>query len=418
MTDKVGGVKRFWRTLGPGLITGAADDDPSGITTYSLAGAQFGTSLLWMPIVSFPLMWAVQLMCARIGMVTGRGLMAAMRQRFPRPLLFAACGALAIANGINIGADLAGMADAAELLSGVNSHVWVVGFGVGILYTTIRLRYAQVVRVLKWLSVVLFAYFITAMISGPDWGKIAHDVFLPTIPSSPAGWGMIVAIMGTTISPYLFFWQASQEVEEEKARGRAGRERAGATATEMRTRFADVGVGAFVATFSMFFIMLTTALTLHATGNTNPGTSAEVATALQPLAGRAAMLLYTVGIVAIGLLAIPTLAGATAYAFAELLALRQGIDEQFHHAKAFYSIMALSVVGGIAMDFFNINAVRALYWTAVINGLLAPFLLIGILIVAADAGLMRGQAASRGAILLVGGTTLLMIAAGVAMLVF
>ncbi len=415
MTARGGRVRLLWRALGPGLITGAADDDPSGITTYSLAGAQYGTALLWMPIVSFPLMWAVQLMCARIGMVTGRGLMAAMRQRFPRSVLWMACVALAIANGVNIGADLTGMSDAAELLSGVDSHVWVVAFGTGIMFTTIRLRYAQVVRVLKWLSVVLGAYFITALISRPDWGRIVHDVLIPQIPRGPDGWGMIVAIMGTTISPYLFFWQASQEVEEEKSHGRIGRQRSGASPAELRARAVDVGVGALVATFSMFFIMLTTALTLHATGNTHPQSSAEVARALEPLAGSAAMLLYTVGIVGIGLLAIPTLAGATAYAFAELLSLRQGIDEQFHHAKAFYSIMVLSVAGGVAMDFLNINAIRALYWTAVINGLLAPFLLVGILIIAADAGLMRGQPSSRRAMVLVSVTTVLMIAAGVAM---
>ncbi len=415
MTNSPGRVSRFWRTLGPGLITGAADDDPSGIATYSLAGAQFGTTLLWMPIVAFPLMWAVQVTCARIGMVTGRGLMAAMRQRFPRRLLFAVCGALAIANSINIGADLAGMADAVELLSGVNSHAWIVAFAVGILYSTIRLRYAQVVRVLKWLSVVLGAYFLTAMISHPDWGRIMHAVLIPRIPEGSAGWGMIVAIMGTTISPYLFFWQASQEVEEEKAIGRFGRTRAGATADELRARTTDVGVGAFVATFSMFFIMLTTAITLNATGNTDPQTSADVARALEPLAGRAAMLLYTIGIVAIGILAIPTLAGATAYAFSELLALRQGIDEQFHHAKAFYGIMGVSIAFGVAMDFLNINVVRALYWTAVLNGLLAPFLLLAIVLIAADAVLMRGQKSSRIALAAVSFTTVIMAAAGLAM---
>ncbi len=417
MTQPRSGLARFWRKLGPGLITGAADDDPSGITTYSLAGAQFGTTLLWMPLLSFPLMWSVQLMCARIGMVTGRGLMASMRHRFPRPVLWAACTALAIANGINIGADLAGMSDAAELLSGINSHVWVVAFGVGIMFTTIRLRYTQVVRVLKWLAVVLGAYFFTAIISGPDWSHIAHDVLVPVLPGGPNGWGMVVAILGTTISPYLFFWQASQEVEEEKSKGRLGRERGGASIAEIRNRTMDVGVGALVATFSMFFIMLTTALTLHARGITDPTTSADVARALEPLAGRMAMLLYTVGVVAIGLLAIPTLAGATAYAFAELLALRQGIDEQFHHAPAFYSIMVLSVAGGVAMDFLGINVVRALYWTAVINGLLAPFLLVGIIIIAADARLMHGQTSSRIAIGLVGFTTALMFAAGIAMFV-
>jgi NRAMP (natural resistance-associated macrophage protein)-like metal ion transporter len=409
------GMRRFWRTLGPGLITGAADDDPSGITTYSLAGAQFGTSLLWMAVVSWPLMWAVQLMCARIGMVTGRGLMAAMRQRFPRPVLFLICGALAVANGINIGADLDGMADAAELLSGVNSHVWVLLFGVGITLAAVKLRYALMSKVLKWLALVLGAYVITALLSKPDYAQVLRDTLVPRLPTGADGWGMVVAILGTTISPYLFFWQASEEVEEEKERGRERSARIGATAVELQTRNIDVGVGTFVSNAAMFFIMLTTALTLHAHGILKPQTSAEVAKALEPFAGRSAMLLYTIGLFGLGALAIPTLAGATAYAFAELLGLRQGIDADFNRARAFYGIMIVSVLGGITMDFLKIDAVRALYLTAVINGLVAPPLLVGIVLVARDAKLMRNQPSSRWSAGLVWVTTALMIAAGVAM---
>ncbi len=413
----VGGVRRFWRTLGPGLITGAADDDPSGITTYSLAGAQFGTSLLWMAVVSWPLMWAVQLMCARIGMVTGRGLMASMRQRFPRPVLFIICGALAIANGINIGADLDGMADAAELLSGVNSHVWVMLFGVGITVAAVKLRYAMMSNVLKWLALVLGAYVITALLSKPDYLQVLRDTLVPRLPSGSDGWGMIVAILGTTISPYLFFWQASEEVEEEKEKGRGRSQRIGATAAELQSRNIDVGAGTFVSNAAMFFIMLTTALTLHAHGQLHPKTSADVAKALEPLAGRSAMLLYTIGLFGTGALAIPTLAGATAYAFAELLGLRQGIDAEFSRARAFYGIMIVSVLGGIIMDFLKIDAVRALYLSAVLNGLVAPPLLIGIVIVARDSKLMQDQPTSRVSAGLVWLTTALMVAAGVAMFV-
>jgi len=411
------GLRRFWRTLGPGLITGAADDDPSGITTYSLAGAQFGTSLLWMAVVSWPLMWAVQLMCARIGMVTGRGLMASMRQRFPRPVLFAICGALAIANGINIGADLAGMADAAKLLSGISSHVWVVVFGVGIMVAAVKLRYAVMSNVLKWLALVLVAYVITALLSKPNYLQLLRDTVVPSVPTGADGWGMIVAILGTTISPYLFFWQASQEVEEEKELGRGHSARIGATPAELQTRNIDVGAGTFVSNAAMFFIMLTTALTLHAHGVLKPQTSADVAKALEPLAGRSAMLLYTIGLFGTGALAIPTLAGATAYAFAELLGLRQGIDAEFSRARAFYGIMIVSVLGGVVMDFLKIDAVRALYLTAVINGLVAPPLLIGIVLVARDTKLMQGQPSSRWSAGLVWLTTALMIAAGVAMFV-
>ncbi len=414
---KPGPIARFWRTLGPGLITGAADDDPSGITTYSLAGAQFGTSLLWMAVLSWPLMWAVQLMCARVGMVTGRGLMAAFRERFPRPLLFVVCAALFFANSINIGADLAGMADAAELLSGVNSHVWVTVFGIAILWATVQMRYAQVANVLKWLALVLMAYVITALLSRPNWGEVLRDTFIPRLPSGADGWGMMVAILGTTISPYLFFWQASQEVEEEKGIGRARAQRIGATPEELKARNTDVGAGTFVSNGAMFFIMLTTALTLHRNGTTHPQNSAEVARALEPLLGHSAMLLYTIGLFGLGALAIPTLAGATAYALAELLGLRQGIDAPFTRARAFYVIMIVSVAGGVAMDFFNIDAVRALYWTAIVNGLVAPPLLIGIVTVARDAKLMHGQPSGRLSMVLVWATTVLMIAAGVAMFV-
>lgn len=412
-----GRVARFWRSLGPGLITGAADDDPSGIATYSLAGAQFGTGLLWMPLVSWPLMWAVQVTCARIGMVTGRGLMAAMRQRYSRPVLIGICVLLFSANAVNIGADLAGMADAAELLSGVNSHIWVVLFGLGIMFGTVRLRYRQMARVLKWLSLVLGAYVITAFISGPKWGDIFREMLSFHLPRTREAVGMIVAIFGTTISPYLFFWQASEEVEEEKTEGRIGRARVGATDQELQARSVDVVSGTFVATVSMFFIMLTTALTLHASGLTQPATTSEVASALEPLAGKAAMWLYTIGLLGTGALAIPTLAGASAYAVAELLALRQGMDERFHRAPAFYAIILLSIGVAIGMDFIHVSPVRALYWTAVINGLLAPILLVAIAQLSGDQTVMHQQPAARFTRAMVWFTAAVMAAAGIAMFV-
>src|SRR6476660_10438476 len=233
---------RFWRVLGPGVITGAADDDPSGIATYSIAGAQLGTGLLWTAIVTWPLMAAVQTMCARIGMVTGRGLMAGLRSKFPPWVLVTAAAALLVANTINIGADLSGMADAAELLTGVNSHLWVGLFGVGSGWATLRLRYSQLARVLKWLALVLLVYIVAAIHIGPNWGEVAVAAFVPSAPVGKAGWATLVAILGTTISPYLFFWQASQEVEEEKAQGRHSVvSRRGATADEMLRRKLDVG---------------------------------------------------------------------------------------------------------------------------------------------------------------------------------
>jgi NRAMP (natural resistance-associated macrophage protein)-like metal ion transporter len=407
---------RLLAALGPGLVAGAADDDPSGIATYSLAGARLGTDLLWMAWLTWPLMAAVQLMCARIGMVTGRGLIAALRSKFPRRVLAPAAGALLIANTINIGADLSAMADAAELLSGVDSHPWVVLFGAGIAWATIRLRYHALARVLKWLTLALFAYVATAIFIHPNWGAIARATFLPGVPHGRQAWAMIVAILGTTISPYLFFWQASQEVEEEKERGRRTvRAREGATRAELFDRGIDVGIGTLFSVLVMFFIILVTALTLHAHGVQAPETSRQVAEALQPLAGRFATLLYTLGIVGTGLLAIPTLSGSAAYALAELFGWREGIDERFPRARAFYLVVAGAISAGVAMDFANLNPVQALYWSAVVNGLLAPFLLAGILLLASDRKLMKGQPASLFGRLLVGATTVAMFAAGVAM---
>lgn len=411
-------IRRFWRTLGPGVVTGAADDDPSGITTYSIAGAQFGTNFLWAALFTWPLMAAVQSMCARIGMVTGKGLLGALADKFPRPVLATACVALVIANTINIGADLAGMADAAELLTTVDSHVWVVVFAVAIAWATVRLRYAVIANVLKWLALVLFAYVITAIKVGPDWSTVIRDTVIPSLPRSREAFATLVAILGTTISPYLFFWQASQEVEEEKASGRHSLDaRRGASAEEISRRRIDVGVGTFFSNVAMFFIILTTALTLHQAGLRELSTSREVAQALEPLAGHLATLLYTIGIVGVGALAIPTLAGSAAYAIAELFEWRQGIDERFRGAPAFYVVILLALTAGVLMDFTNVNAVRALYWTAVINGLLAPFLLVGILLAASDHRLMRGQPSSRLGRAVVAATTITMFVAGVGMFV-
>jgi NRAMP (natural resistance-associated macrophage protein)-like metal ion transporter len=385
-------IVRFFSTLGPGLITGAADDDPSGIATYSIAGAQLGTALLWTAFITWPLMAAVQFMCARIGLVTGQGLGAAFGRKFPRPLIILASLALLAANTINVGADLSGMADAAEMLTGFNSHWFVVLFGVGIAFATIRFRYYQIAMILKWLALCLFAYVITAFIVGPDWWRVLHDTFVPSWPQNHAAWENLVAILGTTISPYLFFWQASQEVEEEKAMGRRMlRQRQGATRREIIDRKLDVGTGTFFSNLVMYFIILTTALTLHAHGIKDIDTSKQAAEALKPLAGSIAYTLYTVGLIGVGLLAIPTLTGSAAYAFAETFKWRQGLDERFRGARYFYGVIILSTVVGIAMDFLGINPVKALFWTAVINGVLAPFLLIGILFVACDRKLMNGQ---------------------------
>src|SRR2546423_1307546 len=407
---------RFWDSLGPGLIAGAADDDPSGIATYSVAGAQLGTSLLWTALLTWPLMASVQMMCARIGMVSGRGLTAAFKTKYPRPLVFVAITALLMANTINIGADLAGMADAAEMLTHVSSHLWVIVFALAISWATIRLRYYQIAGTLKWLALVLFAYVISAFVIHPDWRAALHHTFIPSMPHGKEGWQTLVAILGTTISPYLFFWQATQEVEEEKAAGRKTlRERQGATGDEIRTRKFDVGIGTFFSNLGMYFIILTTAFTLNRTGHTNIETSKDAATALLPLAGRLATTLYTLGIVGVGLLAIPTLTGSAAYAFAEALGWKQGLDKRLKQARSFYMMILASTVAAVIMDFTRISPVKALYWTAVINGVLAPFLLVAILMIASDNKLMNGQASSRLGRVIVGITTLAMFIAAIAM---
>jgi NRAMP (natural resistance-associated macrophage protein)-like metal ion transporter len=411
-------MRLLLRSLGPGVITGAADDDPSGIATYSVAGAQLGTELLWTALLTWPLMAAVQMMCARIGKVTGQGLAGNFKQRFPRWLLGVFIVALLVANTINIAADLAGMADAAEMLSGVKSHVFVLIFAVLISWATVRLHYHQIANVLKWLVLVLFAYPVTAFVAGVDWSRVLRATLVPTMPHSRDEWSTLVAILGTTISPYLFFWQASEEVEEEKAAGQSTlAQRRGATLKELELRNIDVGVGAFFSNMVMFFIILTTAITLNRHGITHIETTRQAAEALRPLAGKFAATLFTMGIVGVGFLAIPTLAGSTAYAFAETLGWRQGLDKELKRARAFYALILLSTGVGVGLDFIGINPVKALYWTAVINGLLAPFLLVAILVVASDRKLMQSQPSSRLGWTVVALTTLAMFAAGVAMFV-
>ena len=329
-------------------------------------------------------------------------------------VLIATC--LMIANTINVGSDLSAMADAAEILTRISSHFYVVVFGFGIGFAVIKFRYHQIANVLKWLALVLFAYIITAFLIKPDWLTVLKVAALPSLPSG-TGWATLVAILGTTISPYLFFWQASQKVEEEKAMGRRLLiRRQGATSKEINDRILDVGVGTLFSNLVMFFIILTTALTLNAHGLTNILSSKEVAEALCPLAGNLAMLLYTVGIIGVGLLAIPTLTGSAAYAYSEVFHWRTGLDEKLKHARTFYGVIILSTFCGAALDFANVNLVQALYWTAVINGLLAPFLLVGFLLVARDHKIMRGQPSSKFSQVVVLVTTLLMFGATFGML--
>ena len=412
-------VRRFFGVLGPGLITGAADDDPSGIATYSMAGAKLGTGMLWTALLTWPLMATVQTMCARIGMVTGMGLMRSLRKRFPMPIIVLFSVALFLANTINVGADLLGMADAAEMLVGIKAGFFVVVFGIVITVTSVKCNYQQIARIMKWFCLALFAYVLTGFIIKPEWGVVARDTVVPSLPHGHEALAMLVAILGTTISPYLFVWQASQEVEEEKAHGlNRVNLREGASQGEINNRALDVGAGTFFSNLVMYFIILTTGLTLHRHGITDIETSRQAAEALRPLAGSFSASLYTVGIIAVGFLSIPTLAGSAAYAFAETFAWRQGLNEKPKAARRFYAVFALSMGAGMALYFFKVNPVKALYWTAIINGVLAPFLLTAIVIIASDRKLMKKQPSSLAARVCVGMTALLMFAAAAGMFIF
>jgi Mn2+/Fe2+ NRAMP family transporter len=290
-------------------------------------------------------------------------------------------------------------------------------FGIGIAYVSIRCRYDQIAHILKWLALALFAYVITGLIIRPNWSQVLGATFIPTLPKRHEMWATLVAILGTTISPYLFYWQSSQEVEEDKRKGRRTvTQRRGSTPQEIFDRKIDVGVGTFFSNFVMYFIILTTALTLHKSGQ-QIETSRQAAEALRPLAGNFAAVLFTLGVIGTGLLAIPTLAGSAAYAFAETFGWRQGLDEKFGRARAFYAVFLVSLGIGIALDYLHISPMKALYWTAVFNGLLAPFLLLGILIIACDRSLMQTQPSSMTSRIVVGVTATLMFAAAIAMFV-
>jgi Mn2+/Fe2+ NRAMP family transporter len=304
------------------------------------------------------------------------------------------------------------------MLSGIDARWFVVIFAVLISWATVQLQYRQIANTLKWLVLVLLAYPITAFVVGPNWEQVARATFLPSLPHGRAAWSTLVALLGTTISPYLFFWQTSQEIEEEKAEGKTTlASRKGATEDELVLRRIDVGVGGFFSNLVSFFIILTTAVTLNRHGITNIETTSQAAEALRPLAGRFAATLFTVGIVGVGFLAIPTLAGSAAYACAETLGWQQGLNRSIKKARAFYAIILLSTAAGVCINFFGIDPVKALYWTAVLNGLLAPFLLVGILMVATDRKLMLGQPSSRLGTIVVAITTAAMFVAGVLMFI-
>lgn len=370
-------VRGFFADLGPGLITGAADDDPSGISTYSVTGAVFGYMPLWTALFSFPLMAAVQLMCARLGMVTGRGLAGVVRRNYPRSVLWGACALLIVANVFNIGADLGGMAEATEMMTGIKSYYWTPLYTILIISLLFFSSYRHIARIFKWLTLVLFAYIAAAFLARPDWGAVWSATLVPRVEWSSRFLATFVGILGTTISPYLFFWQASQEVEDDRAEGKVTVEqRKGSTDEELRVARTDVLTGMFFSNLIMFFIILTTAATLHENGQTKIETARQAAEALRPLAGDGAYLLFTLGIIGTGMLAVPILAGSAAYAVAEAKSWRGTLEDRPSISKKFYAVIAVSMVLGLVLNYFGINAVKMLFYSAVLNGVLAPPLIV------------------------------------------
>lgn len=417
-SDADRGASAFLRKLGPGLITGAADDDPSGIATYSQAGAAFGFGLLWTALISLPLMAAVQLMCARIGIVSKSGLASALRDHYPRWLLWVACVLLVVGNTVNIAADLGGMAAAASMLTGVPRAPFVPVFAVIILGMLVYASYERITQIFKWMTLALFAYIIAAFLAHPHWPQVVVGTFVPQIAWTQDYLLTFVAILGTTISPYLFFWQAAQTAEQDHHVAlRFPYRRRRALRREIRDTTVDTNTGMFMSQLIMYFIILTAGATLHAHGVTDVQTADQAAQALRPVAGALAYWLFAFGIVGTGMLGVPVLAGSAAYAVAEAAGWERGMDEKPHAAKEFYGVMAVAMIIGTLLALTNVNAIKLLLWSAVTNGVLAPPLIIIILLVCNNKRVMGRYRNGVVANVLGWAAAALMSAAAIAMLV-
>lgn len=389
MAAEANPVKRFFLLLGPGLVTGASDDDPSGIGTYAVAGASFGFATLWTALLSFPLMTATQIICARIGQVTGRGLAGVLRRHYSRWLLYPAVAGLVVANTLNAGADIGAIAAAVNLLVPIPIIAMIVPIALLIVALQIWGSYRFIANTFKWLALALLAYVLAAIFARPGAAEVLKGTFVPTIRFDGKFIALLVAILGTTISPYLWFWQASQEVEEEISMGRTTiAQRRGATDAEKKYSAWDTAIGMFSSNIVMYFIILTTAATLFKSGNTNINSATDAAAALRPLAGSGATILLAVGLIGAGLLAIPILTGSAAYAVAESLGWKYGLDRKAARAKPFYAVIAASTLIGMLINFVGLNPIDALFWTAVINGVIAAPLLVVIMLIAQNKAVM------------------------------
>lgn len=413
------GVKKggeYWRNLGPGLTTGASDDDPSGIATYSQAGAQFGFNLLWLAAFTLPLMAVVQEMCARIGMVTGRGLAGNIRIHFSKRMLYISTLLLFAANAFNIGADLGAMAKGAQLLRPDFSFTWlVIGFAALSLGMQIFTPYERYAKYLKWLALVLVAYIVSAILANLDWGNVLHHAVTPKISFDKEQLLLICAILGTTISPYLFFWQTSQEVEQEIAQGNTSIEsRRGTDASFVKAMRIDVWSGMILSNIVMFFIIAACGAILYPNGIHQITSAAQAAEALRPFAGDATFGLFAIGIMGTGMLAIPVLAGSSSYAIAESLGWKGGLNKKLKQAYAFYGVIIISMLVGLGMNFIGLDPIKALIYSAVANGIVAPLILIPIVIISSNKKVMGEWVNGRVTKIIGWVTCVLMVAAGIA----
>ncbi len=418
MDRKNNPIKNLLDRLGPGLITGASDDDPSGIGTYSQAGAALGYATLWTAIVTLPLMIVVQHICAKIGMCSGRGLAGVLRRYYSKKLLYPVVIGLVIANTINAGADIAAIAAAINMFVPIPISAMVIPIAVAIVVLQIWGSYRLIMKIFKWLTLSLFAYVIAAFLAKPDWSAVAWATFVPQISLNSTYITTIVAILGTTISPYLFFWEAGEEVEAEKSEGRETvAKRRGATDKEIRKEKIDTIVGMLFCNVVFYFVIVSAGATLHVTGQTNIQSATEAAQALRPLAGNFATVLFGIGLIGAGLLAIPVLTGSSAYAVAETFHWKSGLDEKPRQAKKFYGIIAASTLVGVAIDFIGVNPIKALFWTAVINGVVAPPLLVVVMLVSNNRRVMGSRTNGLGTNIIGWFTTAVMFTAAIGMFV-
>jgi Mn2+/Fe2+ NRAMP family transporter len=405
--------------VGPGLITGVADDDPSGIATYSQAGAQFGLNMLWTMPVAFPLMAAIQSMCARIGRVTGKGLAANIKAAFPPVVLQGVVLLLLLANTLNIAADVAAMGEVAELVTGFNRHFMTTSFVIGTLLLQVFVPYHRYVSFLKWLTLSLLAYAAVLFTVHVPWEQVALRTVWPRFTPDSAAAAVVVGVFGTTISPYLFFWQASEEVEDMQGRPGAApllRDARAAPAELRRIRW-DTWSGMLYSDLTSYFIILATAVTLHVAGITDIETAAQAASALRPLAGNFTFILFALGILGVGLIGVPVLAGSAGYALAEAMGWNSGLELRASDARGFYGVIAVSVLAGLIIQYSPISPMKALFWSAVINGVVAVPLMVVIILLVSRRAVMGVYTASRSLIILGWIGTAVMGAAAVRMFV-